>query len=180
MQDINNYKLKNFLKQDEVLIESYSNLLKHLDPVPTKHKLQDLSLRQVETIKQGLNEPDVLPEVFEYIQEIKKEEFEDIRIVEFYGLLNDITRQIKNLVGMEEQELVSEHSDFKWEAVDGSKRLGVLGILPMIDTLAGGDILKYEQILDLPYLTVFNTLRMRRIQGDIERDMQKVKTNKQE
>ena len=180
MQDIINYKLKDFLNKEASIIESYSRLLKHLDPIPTKNKLQNLSLRQVETIKQGLNDPEALPEMFEYIEGISIDKFEDLRIIEFYGLLNDIVKQIENLVGMEEQELVSTHTDYKWEAVEGSERLAVMGILPMINDLANNDILKYELILDLPYLTVFNRLRMDRIRGDIEKDMQKIKTNKEE
>ena len=175
MREIKNYKLKDFLKKDTELIESYQRILKHLKPIDTKYKLQDLTFRQVETIKQGIDDPETLPEVFEYIHGMSGDEFENIKIIDFYGLYNGIIKQIENLLGMEEQELTSIHSDTKWELVEGSKRLSVMGILPTVDNLAGGDILKYEQVLDLPYLTVFNKLRMERIKSDIEKDMNKIK-----
>ena len=176
MDSIENYKLKDFLQQDPGLIEDYVVVLKNLKPVPTKNKIQDLSFGEVETIKQSINDPSSMPEIFGYLQGMDEKEFQDIRITEFYGLLNDIIKQIENLTAMEEQELISEHSDYKWEAVNGSKRLSVMGILPTVDRLAGGDILKYEQVLELPYLTVFNKLRMDRIKSDIEHDMNKIKT----
>lgn len=174
MDEIINYKLKDFLEQDEDLILEYSNILKLIEPTPTKHQLHEMTLREVESIKVIINDPEHLPEVFNYFQGDDK--IENIKIVEFYGIINSITNQLENLLRMETRELVSEHTDFKWEAVDGSQRISKLGILPMIDNLALGNILKYEEILNLPYMTVFNNLRMKRILKDIQHDMDKIKT----
>jgi hypothetical protein len=112
------------------------------------------------------------------MQGIDEEEFLNLKVVEFYGMYNYITKQLENLIHMEERELIPEHSDYKWEAVEGSERLSVMGILPTIDKLAQGNILLYEDILNLPYLTVFNRLRMDKIKGDIEHDMNKIKEPK--
>lgn len=179
MEKIKNFKVKEFLKQDVELVEQYTQLLRLLEPIPTANKIQDLTLREVEFIKMGVKDEESLAEVFEYMEGVDNNGFMNLNITTFYGLYNDIINQLENLLGMEKQELISEHSDFKWEAVDGSKRLSVMGVLPMIDNLAGGDVLKYEQILDMPYMTIFNKLRLERIQRDIERDMSKVKTHKE-
>lgn len=176
--EINNYKISEFLELNTDEVERYTNLLKYLEPVPTINELKDLTFREVETIKHIIQDSDSLPEVFKYMQGLNEEQFLNLKVVEFYELYNYIIKQLENLSKMETQELVSEHSDYKWEAVEGSERLSVMGILPTIDRLAVGDILKYEEILDLPYLTVFNRLRMDRIKSDIEHDMNKIKTPK--
>ena len=176
--EIKNYKLRDFLEIRGSEIERYTNLLKYLDPTPTKHEIKDLTFREVESIKQIIRDSDSLPEVFKYMQGIDEEEFLNLKVVEFYGMYNYITKQLENLIHMEERELIPEHSDYKWEAVEGSERLSVMGILPTIDKLAQGNILLYEEILSLPYLTVFNRLRMDKIKGDIEHDMNKIKEPK--
>lgn len=176
MENIKNYKLKTFLKQSPELIEEYSSILKHLEEIPTKNELKSLKLREVEFVKKQIGNDKALAEIFEYMHEIDEEKLMNLKITEFYGFFNYIINQLEALLATEERHLVSEHVDFKWEAVEGSKRLSKLGILPMIDNLAQGDILKYEQILDLPYMTVFKKLMLDRIKGDIEKDMNKVKT----
>ena len=107
---------------------------------------------------------------------LSEDEFLKLKVTEFYALLNSITKQLENLLAMEERELTPKHHDTKWEMVEGSKRLGKLGILPTVDSLAGGDILKFQEILDLKYITVFNKLRLDRIKADIQGDMEKIKT----
>jgi hypothetical protein len=46
----------------------------------------------------------------------------------------------------------------------------------MVDTLAGGDILKYEEVLEMSYNTVFNKMMLDVIKGDLEHEMSKIKT----
>lgn len=178
--EIINYKLRDFLVQDITLIEEYANILRLVEPIPTVNKLQDLKLREVEFIKKNIGNQQAIPRIFNYMEGINEDKVMDMTITTFYGLMNSIVKQLENLLGMEEQHLTANHSDMKWEAVDGSKRLSVLGILPMVDNLAGGDILKYEQILDLPYLTVFNRLRMDVIKADIQHDISKLKIKTQD
>ena len=175
MTELNNYTLNEFYNQDSELIQEYMEYLKHLEPVDTKHRIIDLKLNEVEFIKQNLSNDDAIPEIIEYVQEVKQEEVGEMKIVEFFGYFHSIREQIETITRMEQEHLISNHVDIRWEAVEGSKKLSVLGILPTVDNLAQGDILKYDAILDLPYLTVFNKLRLDTLKGDLEREMSKVK-----
>ncbi|MFC6858799.1 hypothetical protein [Zunongwangia atlantica] len=176
MEEIKNYTLKEFLQQPPELIEEYSKLLKNLEPIETKNKIYELTLGEVEEIKQNFGNEDALPHIYKYMHGLSEDEFLKLKVTEFYALLNSITKQLENLLAMEERELTPKHHDTKWEMVEGSKRLGKLGILPTVDSLAGGDILKFQQVLDLKYITVFNKLRLDRIKADIQTDMDKIKT----
>jgi hypothetical protein len=59
----------------------------------------------------------------------------------------------------------------------GIKELDVLGDINTIDSLAGGDILKWESIRDLPYSEVFNKLLKNTIEARINKKL--VEINKQ-
>lgn len=178
MVEIENYSIKEFLSQPYEVMEEYARLLKHLDPIKTKHELKSLTFDNVETIKKTIENQDALPEIFQLMDGLEKEQFENLTVTEFYAKMNYIINQLEHLYKMEEHHLTSQHSDFKWEAVEGSKRLAKFGVLPLVDNLAGGDILKYNAILDLPYMTVFNKLRMDVTVKDIQKDMEKIKTQK--
>lgn len=176
MEELTNYQLGSFLKQDADLITQYTAVLKYLEPIPTAKKLQDLTLREVEYIKKNIANDAALPEIFKYIEGIDEKQLMKMRITTFYGLYNSLLKQLEGILNAEDTHLTSIHSNYKWEAVEGSKRLSVLGIIPMVDNLAGGDILKYEEILDIPYQTVFKKLMLDTIKGDIQQDIDKLKT----
>jgi hypothetical protein len=176
MDEIINYKLKDFLRQPEELVEQYNKLLKNLEPIPTANRIVDLKLKEVEFIKQNINNQDELPTIFSYVEGVDEKGLMNMKILTFYGLYNSILKQLEAVLASENTHLVSIHSDYKWEAVEGSKRLSKLGILPMVDNLAGGDILKYEDILELPYMTVFKKLMLDILKSDIQKDMEKIKT----
>lgn len=175
MDSIKNYKLKDFLLKDAELVNSYVRVLRLLEPIPTTHKLIEMKLGEVEFIKRNINDDGALPEIFELFEGIKEVELEDMKIVTFYSLLNDIVRQIEQVMSAEQKHLTPKHPNVKWEAVEGAERLSKLGVLPLVDKLAMGDVLKYEQILDVSYETVYNKLAMDVINSDLEYEMNKIK-----
>lgn len=176
MTELTNYTLNEFLQQDEELIKEYSKILRLVEPIPTTNELKNLKLSEVEYVKQNIDNMGAITTIFQYLEGVDEKQLMKMKIVNFYGLFNSIMKQLEQILALEEEHLVSEHTDFKWEAVEGSKRLGVLGILPMVDNLAGGDILKYDAILEQPYMTVFRKLMLDRIKSDIQKDMEKIKT----
>ncbi len=176
MEEIKNFTLKEFLQQKPDLIEDYSKLLKNLEPIETKKHITELTFNEVDEIKQNFGNEDALPHIYKYMHDVNEDEFLKMKITEFYALLNSITKQLENLIALEERELTPKHSDHKWELVEGSKRLSKMGAIATIDSLAGGDILKWQKVIELPYITVFNKLRLDRIKADIQGDMEKIKT----
>lgn len=65
-----------------------------------------------------------------------------------------IIDDLKHWTAMEQQHLNSE-PEFEMIAA-GINELNIFGDLNTIDMLAGGDIMKWEQIKDLPYQNVFD------------------------
>ena len=60
----------------------------------------------------------------------------------------------------------------------GIRELDELGEFNTIDTLAGGDILKHEQIKALPYHYVFDKLRKQTLENKIAKNLAKIQQQK--
>lgn len=178
MDVINNYKVKDFLKKDIETIEEYIGILKYINPTKTKNKIFDMTLRNVQSIKDYLLEGtfEELIKCAIITEEKTEKEILSIGIVEFWGIIQGIVKQIEDINHMERVSLTSEHANFKAEAVNYSEKMSKFGIYNTIDRLANGDITKYETILDLPYADVFTKMYMDRVKSDLEKDMSNIKT----
>ena len=64
MEEIKNFTLQEFLQQKPDVIEDYSKLLKNLEPLETKNKIYELTLGEVEEIKQNFGNEDALPHIY--------------------------------------------------------------------------------------------------------------------
>lgn len=156
------------------------SLLKFLKPVDTKRRLFDLKLRDVQDTKDSLSEGtfEELIKCVSIVEDIDTDAVLKMRIVDFWGRIMSIKKQIEDINHMERVSLTSEHANYKWEAVNGGERMSRFGIYNTLDTLSGGDILKYEAVYDLPYADVFTKLYMNRLKGDLEIEMSQLKTHK--
>lgn len=61
----------------------------------------------------------------------------------------------------------------------GINKLDMLGDLPLIDSLAGGDMEKWEAIESMPYHKVFKKMLLNKLNGEINKDYQKIISDKQ-
>lgn len=177
MEELENYALSVFLSKDDDTIREYADALKYITEVPTVNKLVNLKLREVEYIKTNINNQGALSRIFLYMEGLDEKQLMQMKVVTFFGLFKSIKKQLEHILTKESELLTPKQSNYKWEAVEGSKRLSVLGSLPMIDNLAGGDPLKYEAILELPYKTILHKLYLDTIKSDIQYDMDKIKIN---
>lgn len=200
MQEIKNYKIKNFLRQSPELIAEYVQILGFINPIQTNKEVYHLSLRKVEFIKENLNNStdDSLLEIMAMVQGYEdkkiikklpkfivnlfqlsaKSKVLNLRIVDFFGLLNSVKEQISDINNAESSALVSTHTNIKWEQVGGSDRLQKFGIYNSLYSLSDGDILKWEQIMELPYSEIFIKLLMDKENGDLQIEMQNIQTVK--
>ncbi|KQC33399.1 hypothetical protein AAU57_08790 [Nonlabens sp. YIK11] len=178
MEEIKNYKLVDFLKQDRTLIDDYVSILSHSLPVPTKKELWFMKLKHVEFIKQNINstDDDSIIQILKLTEGIKKKEVLNMTITKFFGKINSVKQQLET-ISKAEQQLESDHINPKWEAVDGSKRMAKFGILNILDNLANGDILKWEKVKNLQFSDVFTKLLMDKTKNDIQIEMNNVKIN---
>ena len=174
---IKNYTLKEFSSQPQDIIEEYSNLLRFSTVIDTKNEIFKMKLRDVDFIKSSLGSGDdaVLFDIIALVQGIKLVEVLKIRVVEFFGLLASITEQVERIITTESKVLTPANDNAKWELVEGGKKMAKFGIYNTLDSLSGGDITKYEQILDMPYDDIFTIMYMRTVRGDLDQEMQTLK-----
>ena len=180
MEEIINYKLSVFLEQGIEKIEEYMGLMRYMKPIETKRQIFDLRLRDVQDVKDNLAEGTFkeLIRCVEIAEDLDKEEVMKMKIVDFWGKVLSVKKQIEDINHMERVSLSTDRTNFHWEAVNGGDRLAKFGIYNTLDTLADGDILKYEAVLDLPYADVFTKMYMNRVKADIEAEMAQLKTRR--
>lgn len=80
-------------------------------------------------------------------------------------------------IGSLEQNYLSSQPEPELIA-SGIDELNVFGELNIIDSLAGGDILKWEQVKQLPYHSVFDKLRKDNIERKINKNYNKIISKK--
>lgn len=74
----------------------------------------------------------------------------------------------KQILEMEEKALSSKPNQKLIDA--GIERMNIFGELNIINTLANGDLLKYEEVKNIPYEDVFNKLLMDKIESEINKE----------
>lgn len=178
MEQITNFKLKDFFKQPIELVKEYVNLLQNLEPTPTKNKVFHLKLKDVEFIKQYLTSSDdgEIIKILSIVEDISESQVLHLTIVEVYGLINSIKEQIEIINKAELSSLSSDNTNIRWEAVNGSERLKKFGIYNTLDSLSKGDILKWNDIMELPYSEVFIKLQMDKTNNDLQEEMKQIKS----
>lgn len=80
-------------------------------------------------------------------------------------------------IGSLEQNYLSSQPEPELIA-SGIDELNVFGELNIIDSLAGGDILKWEQVKKLPYHSIFDKLRKDNIERKINKNYNKIISKK--
>lgn len=80
-------------------------------------------------------------------------------------------------IGNLEQNYLSSQPEPELIA-SGIDELNVFGELNIIDSLAGGDILKWEQVKQLPYHSIFDKLRKDNIERKINKNYNKIISKK--
>lgn len=177
MDEIINYKLKDFKEQSPILVSEYVNILQLIEPQETKQEIFFMKLREVDDIKKSLGstDDDELIRIVAMVEEMTELQVNNLPIVTFFGLYNSIKEQTLQIIQAEENGLTPNNVNTKWEMVEGGRRMGIFGIYNTLDQLSNGDITKYNEILELPYNEVFTKLRMDKIKGDLQTEMDAIK-----
>lgn len=107
------------------------------------------------------------------IHNIETKQSETPEIISFILWLKDEFEKIQQL----EQAHLSNQPDPDMIAA-GVQELNELGEINIIDSLAGGDILKWEQIEQLPYHKVFDKLKKDMVENKINKAYHKIISSK--
>lgn len=174
---IKNVKLKDFFKLPENHQRATITLLQVAKGKPNfKHNnkkhgvtnsITELTFGEVIRLKSLITGGNI-ENVIEAVRLVYKSNPLEMPVVRFYQCANFIIKDVKNIIEVEQERyktLPTPHDDKLQQA--GAEELAIFGDLPVIDSLAGGDILKYKQIEKLPYMTVHFTLWHRAVKENI-------------
>jgi hypothetical protein len=192
---IENFKLKEFLRQEKSLIEEYVVALQYMKAIKTDKVVFHLKLKEVEFIKKNLfsNDDAALIKIITIVQGFKKwnvfgfkikkpkalirRSVYQLTIIKFFGLVASVKEQIETIKRAEENSLTPSEINFKWIAVEGDKKMSKFGINNTLEALSGGDILKYKKIMNLEFSSVFTVLLMRKTSSELSKQMDGIKLN---
>lgn len=178
--EIENYKLKDFLRKDRSIIERYVVALQYLNPEDTAREVFHMKLKHVEFIKKNLysGNDEGLVKIVAKVQRIKIKEVYEMRIVEFFSIISSVKKQIDIILRAENSSLSPNEVNYKWEMVEGEKKMAKFGIYNTLESLSGGDALKYKLYMEMEYSEIFTILYMRKTAAELQREMDKIKTEK--
>lgn len=192
MEKIVDYKFKDFIKlEDSELIEKYLLILEFIKPInevenPNYYSwdndkpkiikikpLLELSFGQVTEIRNNFNNAtiDSIIESISIVTGLQNKEIFKFTITRIYGIINSIKEQLEIISSMEINELSDEEDDIDLITVNANERMAKFGVLNTIDSLANGDLLKWDEIEKLPYLTVFTKLKMDKEKNKIQKEV---------
>lgn len=194
--EINNFEFIDYLFIDFIkitdvdLIDNYRLILDSLKPLKEidnpnykwykKHpkKLQitplmELSFGDVISIRTNLQEAtiDNVVECICIVTKLKNYQVKRFTITQFYGIINGITEQLEQIISMEYNELSDDEDDVDLIATNANERMARFGTINTIDSLAGGDLIKWAEVEKLPYLSVFTKLKMDKERNKIHKEI---------
>lgn len=146
-----------------------------------KESITELTFGEVNSIKRLVmrETTEDLLRAFEIVYKCKARDIIRMEVTQFYRCMIFITNEVDKVIKMEQQHWNAEPTDHDAKLQQaGVKELEQFGDLPMIDSLAGGDILRYNDIEKLNYLEVHYILWYRAIQTNIQNRFQKLMINK--
>ena len=146
-----------------------------------KESITELTFGEVNSIKRLVmrETTEELLRAFEIVYKCKARDIVRMNVTKFYRCMIFITSEVDKIIKLEQLHWNTEPTDHDIKLQQaGVKDLEQFGDLPMIDSLAGGDILRYNDIEKLNYLEVHYILWYRAIQTNIQNRFQKLMINK--
>lgn len=166
--------------EDIALVEKYTKRKKSI----LETEFEDLTFLPYQTLKHEI--PDLIKQekfevaIFEIVRQRKKdltlkevEDYDHYEKLMFYFWIKSQYEAIAEL----ETAYLSSPPDAKL-AQAGIKELDVLGDISLIDSLAQGDVLRWEAVRQLPYATVFDKQLKMVIEGRINKRLAELNKQK--
>jgi len=159
---------------DELIFAlKYSNKAKARDV----YKIGPLTKRtfyEVKELQRLLFDENGFNQAILFVMELSKQK--DPELFEFFAFFNYCKEEIENINEMEGLALAYTPSVEEEKA--GIDRFGRFGYLMAIDSLSGGDVLKWPAIRDLQYEIAFSKLVIDKEKSDFDRALFKVQNPK--
>ena len=142
-------------------------------------RLTDLTWGEVRAVIDllGSGELPQVIEAFRLVYRIKHPA--RMNVYRFYACIKHLTNEVQRVLEMEQRALQGESNPYEAQLQQaGADQLLPFKDLAIIDTLAQGDILRYEQVEALPYEVVFYSLYYKTIRQNIDNRFQQIMTKR--
>lgn len=198
MEVIIDYKIKDFFRITDIdLLQEYLVVLDLLQPLKIiknpkakwynkKPKtleiksVKELKFGEVITIRNNFNDGNLksIVESVAMVTGMKENQILRFTITQFYGIISFIKEELSNITNMEINELTDDSFDYNLEQVNAKGRMEKFGIFNTIDNLANENILDWEKVLEIPYMTVFTKLKMDFERNKIQQELVELQKEK--
>jgi hypothetical protein len=162
VKELVDYTVMNNLKQNSIL-----RLRKDIKPL--HDSLWSLPWTDIIELRQALADNN-LEKAINIVYKINKYQFLQLGIFNIYAAYLWIAHQFKDMMEIEIEQLSFDMDNEEKEA--GAEELQDFGYVVALDGLAGGDVLKYDAYLKLPYSKVFRKLCLDKTRYEINKNMQ--------
>lgn len=199
MEKITAYKIKDFFRlKDEKIVSDYLAILDCLNPLKEIknpnykwYKMNSkvlqikavrmLSFGEVTDVRNNFNQPSIesIIDSIKIVTQLKDKDIMNFTITQFYGIISYMKSELMDITNMEANELNDDSFDINIEAVNAKQRMGRFGVLNIINALANENILQWEAIEKLPYMTVFTKLIMDNEKNKIQQEIAELQRKKQ-
>lgn len=136
---------------------------------PKQMNLWFLSWSDIIELRIAVSEQNMF-EVLSIVFGINENDFARLDLFNAFSVYKWIVAQFKSIVEIEVQELSSEPTPEEIDA--GIEELQEFGYSVMLDGIAKGDLLKYDDYLKLPYVKIFRKMCLDKKRYDINKQMQ--------
>lgn len=158
-----------------------SNVIGDLTNEPAKplleHPYKDIIALEA-MYKAVQQHPEKMIEIVAVYLQIETEKLESCGVFDFYAVFNQVTNEFTSLLTREKNYLSSDPEAEELEA--GIESLSKFGRLATVDALSGGDLLKHNDIIELPYSRVFTKLYLEAEKAKYQRELYRIKARKTE
>ena len=198
MEGIIDYKVWEFLRiTNYELVQEYLLILDLLQPlkvvknpnsawynkVPKTIEIKpvrSLKFGEVISIRNNFNEGTVnaIIESVSLVTGLKEKQILRFTITQFYGIISFIKDELISITNMEINELTDDSFDYNLEQVNAKGRMEKFGVFNTIDNLANENILDWEKVLEIPYMTVFTKLKMDFERNKIQQELVELQKEK--
>lgn len=175
MEEIKNYRLREFLEQPAELQANYERILSKIQPLDVKRTLWDLKLKHIEELKQsGLEDGEVLLKIIGKMNRLKVSEVLEMRIITYFRALLSLKEQFEQILKAE-KALIPKHTNLKWEMVDGPKRMAKYGIYNTVIPLSKQLNKSFKGVLNMSFSEVYTVLMYNKDNSDLQHEMNNIK-----
>lgn len=177
VKDLNNFKISE-LEDAVVLSKLIDKCEKGIFKIKPFREMQYKQVIELKNVLRGQKNIDLVliktVSLFSDLQ-ISDKDIEKANLKEFFQTINQINEQFEDIYRLEKS--LQGYTDVDLSNA-GADQMNQFGDLNVIDSLAGGDILKWKEVLQLDWWDVYNKLLKDKIEQDIQRRYAEIQKNK--